>query len=252
MINFSIIVMTSNIGAELIRKGSTIGFASHTDEAKTQQLAYEKMKEKLLGELKKTFRPEFLNRIDGVVVFHALTKEHIRKIVDLMLSTVAKQLAEKEVKLEVTDAAKDLLGEKGYDEVFGARPLRRVIQDLVENRLSEAVLRNEFKVFERVFEIEAEMTEITPAIIEAIKAMKGVLSIESSGNLLTVYCAEDLKSDIEKTIQDSGDFLVHIKEQSYVSKALVDVADNEIVLKTDERPLLSMAAVGALLGDDKL
>jgi len=248
----SIIVMTSNIGAELIRKGSTIGFASHTDEAKTQQLAYEKMKEKLLGELKKTFRPEFLNRIDGVVVFHALTKEHIRKIVDLMLSTVAKQLAEKEVKLEVTDAAKDLLGEKGYDEVFGARPLRRVIQDLVENRLSEAVLRNEFKVFERVFEIEAEMTEITPAIIEAIKAMKGVLSIESSGNLLTVYCAEDLKSDIEKTIQDSGDFLVHIKEQSYISKALVDVADNEIVLKTDERPLLSMAAVGALLGDDKL
>ena len=248
----SIIVMTSNIGAELIRKGSTIGFASHTDEAKTQQLAYEKMKEKLLGELKKTFRPEFLNRIDGVVVFHALTKEHIRKIVDLMLSTVAKQLAEKGVKLEVTDAAKDLLGEKGYDEVFGARPLRRVIQDLVENRLSEAVLRNEFKVFERVFEIEAEMTEITPAIIEAIKAMKGVLSIESSGNLLTVYCAEDLKSDIEKTIQDSGDFLVHIKEQSYVSKALVDVADNEIVLKTDEKPLLSMAAVGALLGDDKL
>ena len=248
----SIIVMTSNIGAELIRKGSTIGFASHTDEAKTQQLAYEKMKEKLLGELKKTFRPEFLNRIDGVVVFHALTKEHIRKIVDLMLSTVAKQLAEKGVKLEVTDAAKDLLGEKGYDEVFGARPLRRVIQDLVENRLSEAVLRNEFKVFERVFEIEAEMTEITPAIIEAIKAMKGVLSIESSGNLLTVYCAEDLKSDIEKTIQDSGDFLVHIKEQSYVSKALVDVADNEIVLKTDEKPLPSMVAVGALLGDDKL
>ena len=83
----SIIVMTSNIGAELIRKGSTIGFASHSDEAKTQEIDYEKMKEKLLGELKKTFRPEFLNRIDGVVVFHALTKEHIRKIVDLMLAT---------------------------------------------------------------------------------------------------------------------------------------------------------------------
>jgi len=247
-----IIVMTSNIGAELIRKGSTIGFTSHADEVKTQQLAYDKMKEKLLGELKKTFRPEFLNRIDGVVVFHALTKEHIRKIVDLMLSTVAKQLAEKEVKLEVTDTAKDLLGEKGYDEVFGARPLRRVIQNMVEDKLSEAVLRNEFKVFERVFEIEAEMTEITPPIIEAIKAMKGVLSIESSGNLLTAYCAEDLKSDIEKTIQDSGDFLVHIKEQSYISKALVDVADNEIVLKMDEKPLPGMAAVGALLGDDKL
>jgi ATP-dependent Clp protease ATP-binding subunit ClpC len=139
-----IIVMTSNIGAELIRKGSTIGFTSHTDEAKTRQLAYEQMKEKLLGELKKTFRPEFLNRIDGVVVFHALTKKHIRKIVDLMLSTVAKQLAEKGVKLEVTDAAKDLLGEKGYDEVFGARPLRRIIQNMVEDTLSEDLLRGKF------------------------------------------------------------------------------------------------------------
>ena len=141
----SIIVMTSNIGAELIRKGSTIGFTAHIDETKTRQLAYEQMKEKLLGELKKTFRPEFLNRIDGVVVFHALTKEHIRKIVDLMLSTVAKQLGEKGVKLEVTDAAKDLLGEKGYDEVFGARPLRRVIQNMVEDKLSEDLLRGKFR-----------------------------------------------------------------------------------------------------------
>lgn len=141
----SIIVMTSNIGAELIRKGGTIGFASHTDETKTQQLAYEKMKEKLLGELKKTFRPEFLNRIDGVVVFHALTKEHIRKIVDLMLAKVGQQLAEKGVKLEVTEAAKDFLGEKGYDEVFGARPLRRVIQDMVEDKLSESLLRGKFQ-----------------------------------------------------------------------------------------------------------
>jgi ATP-dependent Clp protease ATP-binding subunit ClpC len=141
----SIIVMTSNIGAELIRKGSTIGFTAHIDKAKTQQLAYEQMKEKLLGELKKTFRPEFLNRIDGVVVFHALTKEHIRKIVDLMLNTVAKQLAEKGIKLEVTDAAKDLLGEKGYDEVFGARPLRRVIQNMLEDKLSEDLLRGKFR-----------------------------------------------------------------------------------------------------------
>jgi ATP-dependent Clp protease ATP-binding subunit ClpC len=247
----SIIVMTSNIGAQLIRKGSSIGFAAHSDESKTRQMDYERMKEKLLGELKKTFSPEFLNRIDGVVVFHSLTKEHIRKIVDLMLAQVSQQLAEKEVKLEVTDAAKDFIGEKGYDEVFGARPLRRVIQDLVEDKLSEAVLRNEFKVFGRVFEVEAEITEIVPAVIEAIKAMKGILSVESSGNLLTVYCSEDLKADIEKAIQDSGDFLVHIKVKSYVSKALVDVADNEIVLKTDEEPFPGMTAVGALLGDDQ-
>jgi len=140
----SIIVMTSNIGAELIRKGSTIGFAVHEGE-KARQESYERMKEKLLGELKKTFRPEFLNRIDGVVVFHSLTKEHIRKIVDLMLATVTQQLAEKRVKLEVTEVAKDFLGEKGYDEVFGARPLRRVIRDMVEDKLSESLLSGKFQ-----------------------------------------------------------------------------------------------------------
>ncbi|MFC2025100.1 ATP-dependent Clp protease ATP-binding subunit [Chloroflexota bacterium] len=246
----SIIVMTSNIGAELIRKGSSIGFVSRTDEAKTQQMDYERMKEKLLSELKKTFRPEFLNRIDGVVVFHALTKEHIRKIVDLMLAMVNQQLAEKEIKLEVTEAAKDLLGEKGYDEVFGARPLRRVIQEMVENKLSEAVLRKEFKVFERVFVVEAKMNKITSAITNAIKAMKGVLSVEKSGDLLTIYCSEDLKSYIEETIKDKNDSLVHIKVQSYISKALVDVEEKEIVLKTEEKLVVHPAAVGAAAGDD--
>ena len=141
----SIIVMTSNIGAELIRKGSSLGFAVGGDEAKTQAQSYERMKEKLLGELKKAFRPEFLNRIDATVVFHPLSKEHIRKIVDLMLNIVSERLAEREMKLEVTDAAKDFLGEKGYDEVFGARPLRRVIQDMVEDRLSEGLLGGQFQ-----------------------------------------------------------------------------------------------------------
>jgi ATP-dependent Clp protease ATP-binding subunit ClpC len=247
----SIIVMTSNIGAKLIKRSSTIGFTARSDEAKTQKMEYDKMKEKLLDELKKTFRPEFLNRIDGVVVFHSLNKEHIRQIVDLMLAQVSQQLAEKEIKLEVTDAAKDLLGEKGYDEVFGARPLRRVIQDMVEDKLSEAVLRSEFKVFDRVFEIEAEMTEVTPAVVELIKTLKGVLSMESSENRLTVYSSEDLKADIEKISRENGDILVQLKVHSYVSKALVEVADSEIVLKTDEAPFPGMAAVGALAGDDK-
>ena len=103
------------------------------------------MKEKLLAEVKRTFRPEFLNRIDGVVVFHPLTKEHIRMIVDLMLEIPTQQLAEKGVKLEVSEAAKDFLGEKGYDEVFGARPLRRVIQDMVADKLSEDLLRGRFR-----------------------------------------------------------------------------------------------------------
>jgi len=140
----SIIVMTSNIGAELIKKDSVMGFVSHADEAKTRQRSYERMKEKLLEELKKTFRPEFLNRLDGVVVFHHLTKEHIRQIVELMLRPVKAQLIERGIGLAVTEAAKELLCEKGYDETFGARPLRRVIQTMVEDQLSERLLRDEF------------------------------------------------------------------------------------------------------------
>ncbi|HEY77857.1 MAG TPA: ATP-dependent Clp protease ATP-binding subunit [Dehalococcoidia bacterium] len=167
----SIIVMTSNVGAELIRKGSSMGFAVHSDEAKAQQDSYERMKEKLLGELKKTFRPEFLNRIDGVVVFHPLNKEHIRQIVDLMLGIVDKQLAEKGIKLEVTDAAKELLGEKGYDEVFGARPLRRVIQNMVEDKLSEDLLRGKFKTGDTaIVDVEGEEIVVHPGVVGALVA----------------------------------------------------------------------------------
>jgi ATP-dependent Clp protease ATP-binding subunit ClpC len=167
----SIIIMTSNIGAELIRKGTTIGFASHSDEAKTREQTYERMKENLLNELKKAFRPEFLNRIDGVVVFHSLSKEQIRLIVDLMLASVNKQLAEKEVKLSVTDAAKDFLGEKGYDEVFGARPLRRVIQSMIEDRLSEDLLRGKFRAGDTVvIDLEGEEIIVRPQAVVALSA----------------------------------------------------------------------------------
>jgi len=165
----SIIIMTSNIGAELIRKGTTIGFATHSDEAKGREEDYERMKDKLLGELKKTFRPEFLNRIDGVVVFHPLSREHVRNIVDLMLVTVNQQLGEKGIKLEVSDTAKDLLGEKGYDEVFGARPLRRVIQDMVENQLSDDLLRGRFRSGDTVvIDVEEGEIVIHPAPVGAL------------------------------------------------------------------------------------
>ena len=165
----SIIIMTSNIGAELIRKGAGIGFAARSDEAKGQQMAYKQMKEKLLEELKKSLRPEFLNRIDGVVVFHALNREQIRKIVDLMLASVTQQLAERKIKLEVTEAAKDLLGKKGYDEVFGARPLRRVIQDMIEDKLSEDLLRGKFREGDTiVVELEGEEIVVHPATVGAL------------------------------------------------------------------------------------
>ena len=141
----AVIVMTSNIGAEQIRKGTGLGFSTQGDEEQAQQQSYERMKDKLTEELKKAFRPEFLNRLDGTVVFHALSKPDIRQIVDLMLNNVSHNLKEKKIELEVTEAAKDMLGDKGYDRVYGARPLRRVIQDLLEDPFSEEILRGKFR-----------------------------------------------------------------------------------------------------------
>jgi len=146
----SIIIMTSNVGAELIRRDMTLGFATTGDAAQKQQMDYEKMKDRVLTELKNRFRPEFLNRLDASVVFHSLGKEELRRIVDLMLGQVSKSLKEKEITLIVSDAAKDLLGTKGYDPVFGARPLRRVIQNMLEDQLSEAILRGEFRAGDTV------------------------------------------------------------------------------------------------------
>ena len=140
----TIIIMTSNVGSDLIRKESALGFTVAKDEVKTAEQKYSKMKEKVTEDLKRVFRPEFLNRIDGQVVFHTLAKEHIRKIVDLQLRELDKALLLKGISLEMTDAAKDWIGEKGYDSVFGARPLRRVIQNELEDRLSEALLQERF------------------------------------------------------------------------------------------------------------
>jgi ATP-dependent Clp protease ATP-binding subunit ClpC len=141
----AIIVMTSNIGAEAIRKDSSIGFSLKGDASSERQASYERMKEKVLNEVKQYFRPEFLNRIDSQVVFHALSHEHIRSIVDLMLTSMEKQLEEKDITIEVTDPARDWLGEKGYDETFGARPLRRVIQNEIEDHLSDLLLQGDIR-----------------------------------------------------------------------------------------------------------
>ena len=155
----AIVVMTSNIGAELIKRDTGLGFATKTDEAKTVQKAYEDMKEKVVGEVKKVFRPEFMNRIDSQVVFHSLSEEHIQQIVGLMLSEVSKSLLEKGIGLKATPEAKRLLGEKGFDPTFGARPLRRLIQNLVEDPLSDSLLRGEFDAGDTVL-LELEGDEI--------------------------------------------------------------------------------------------
>jgi ATP-dependent Clp protease ATP-binding subunit ClpC len=164
----TIIIMTSNVGAELIRKGGVLGFTTHADEAKSRQESYDKMKDKLLEELKKTFRPEFLNRLDGVVVFHSLSPDQLRQIVEIMLNGVQKELSEKNIKLNVTAAAKDFLAKKGYDEVFGARPLRRVIQEMVEDKLSDGILRGEFQPGDIiVVDVEDDHIVIHPQAVEA-------------------------------------------------------------------------------------
>ncbi len=140
----TIIIMTSNAGAELIRRETGLGFHKAESQQSAQE-QYERMKDKVLQEMKKLFRPEFLNRIDATVVFRALAKEQIREIVDLMLSRTQKQLTEQRVAMEVTDVAKDLLADKGFDPVFGARPMRRTIQNLIEDPLAEGLLHGRFK-----------------------------------------------------------------------------------------------------------
>jgi len=136
----TVLIMTSNLGAEQIRSDASVGFRS-TDGG----ITYEEMKNRVLSELKRHFRPEFLNRLDEVIVFHPLSKEEIKQIVDRMLEEERKLLSEKDIKLEVTKEARDLIAEEGYDPDFGARPLRRAIQRLIENPLSEEILRGKFK-----------------------------------------------------------------------------------------------------------
>jgi ATP-dependent Clp protease ATP-binding subunit ClpC len=141
----TILIMTSNIGAELIRREKSLGFAVVPQASLKAKTDYDQMKDKILGELKRTFRPEFVNRIDGILVFHSLTREQVKQICELMLRRLRMQLAERFIKLELTEAASDLLAEKGFDAVSGARHLRRTIQTLIEDPLSEKLLSGEFK-----------------------------------------------------------------------------------------------------------
>ncbi|MGB9678892.1 MAG: ATP-dependent Clp protease ATP-binding subunit [Thermoanaerobacteraceae bacterium] len=138
----TVIIMTSNVGANVLKKQSILGFMPITEEDKN---SYDKMKDSLMEELKKSFRPEFLNRVDDIIVFHQLSKEDIRRITDIMIDELNKRLKENNIKLEFTEEAKDELLKEGYDVSYGARPLRRAIQKIVENQLSELMLKGEIK-----------------------------------------------------------------------------------------------------------
>ena len=165
----TIIVMTSNIGSNLIRQDRAIGFSSLADSAQDAEHAYQRMSDNVTEEVKRFFRPEFLNRIDGQVVFHALSREHMIDIVKLMLIDVSSNLVEKGINLEVTDAAKEWIAETGYDPQFGARPLRRVIQDQIEDKLSDAILGGELNTGDTaVVDVEDEGISVNAKKKEAL------------------------------------------------------------------------------------
>jgi ATP-dependent Clp protease ATP-binding subunit ClpC len=140
----TVIIMTSNLGTQNLRKPA-MGFTQTTED-----LTYDKMKERVTEELKRHFRPEFLNRIDEVIVFHELTREEVKSIVDLMIVRIEEQLKSQDVDIELTEAAKELLADKGYDPALGARPLRRAIQRMVEDPISEKILWKEYEAGETI------------------------------------------------------------------------------------------------------
>jgi ATP-dependent Clp protease ATP-binding subunit ClpC len=162
----AIVIMTSNIGAQEIARNTPLGFAVSDDET---GITYDDMKARIMGELKKVFRPEFLNRIDDVIVFHKLQKDEIKTIVELLLRRIRASLAERELQLELSEDAKDLLVDKGWDPSMGARPLRRAIQRYIEDPLADFVLRAELPPGGTVMvdrAPEGEDPEVTLTVVE--------------------------------------------------------------------------------------
>jgi ATP-dependent Clp protease ATP-binding subunit ClpC len=159
----TIIIMTSNVGAEQISRELNFGFVSKQSLEKMQQRDYAQMSEKVMIQLKQTFRPEFLNRIDATIVFHSLSQEQIREIVELELKRVRRQLEEQGITLEITTEAMDLLGTRGYDQTYGARPLRRIIQNLIEDPLAEGLLNSRYLANSTIrIEVEDELLKLVP------------------------------------------------------------------------------------------
>ena len=160
----AIIVMTSNIGADVIMRKTEIGFNLKVDEELEEQVEYKEMRKKLTAALKRVFRPEFINRVDSVIVFRSLNQKDLLKIVDLEMSKVSERLEDNELTLEPSKKALKLLSELGYDREFGARPLKRVIRQRIEDPLSEALLSGEFKEGDTVV-IDVEVGEEQPEIV---------------------------------------------------------------------------------------
>jgi ATP-dependent Clp protease ATP-binding subunit ClpC len=158
----AIIIMTTNVGADMIQRQSTFGFSLTVDEAEEEAQSYKEMRKKLTDALKRTFRPEFINRLDSVIIFRSLNKEDIHKIVNLELDKVNARLVDNNIHLRATEAALDLIAEEGYNPEMGARPLRRVIQQNVEDRLSDALLASEFEDGDNILvDVETKLVDGT-------------------------------------------------------------------------------------------
>jgi ATP-dependent Clp protease ATP-binding subunit ClpC len=136
----TIVVMTANIGASLVKKQGSLGFVTQRDE-----MDYETLKSRLMEEVKKTFKPEFLNRVDDIIVFKPLSRKDLEKIVEIEIREVEKRLAEQQIQLTLDKDAKDLLIDRGFDQIFGARPLKRTIQRFIEDPLAEEIIAGRFK-----------------------------------------------------------------------------------------------------------
>lgn len=141
----TVIIMTSNLGSQAIMNSKSLGFTSVDDEDTKAEVDYETMKGKVMDNLKKAFRPEFLNRIDDIVVFHPLTADELKQIVGIMTNDLRKRLADRDLTLEFSDAALTELAKDGYDPEYGARPLRRTIQNKIEDPLADALLSGQYQ-----------------------------------------------------------------------------------------------------------
>jgi ATP-dependent Clp protease ATP-binding subunit ClpC len=167
-VNFrnTILILTSNVGADLIKRETSLGFNVKKEEEATEESNYQKMRRKVMDEMERMFRPEFRNRLDGVIIFRALSRKEIGEIVVLLLAEVEERLQEHNITLTITDAAKDLLAEQGYDPDFGARPLRRLIQRVIEDALSEGILEGKFNQGDKI-EADVENGEIILKVISS-------------------------------------------------------------------------------------
>ena len=198
----AIVIMTSNIGASEIARNTPLGFSLGDDE---HGMTYDDMKSRVMGELKKVFRPEFLNRIDDVIVFHKLQKDEIKTIVELLLRRIRESLAERELQLELTEEAKDLLVEKGWDPAMGARPLRRAIQRYIEDPLADFVLRSELPAGGTVMvdknptpedgEPEVSLTVLQPKVPAAVGGGNAPAELEAGSDAPDADSAADAKDE---------------------------------------------------------